>query len=79
MNVTVFPGNSKPYVIPEEHPALPVVASVLEQLYGKEPIAVRLGGTLPIALGRFWILLVRTCSFLLCQVLILAHMDQMSL
>ena len=49
VNVTVFPGNSKPYVIPEEHPALPVVASVLEQLYGKEPIAVRLGGTLPIA------------------------------
>jgi acetylornithine deacetylase/succinyl-diaminopimelate desuccinylase-like protein len=49
VNVTTFPGNSKPYVIPDDHQALPVVASVLEQLYGKEPIPVRLGGTLPIA------------------------------
>lgn len=49
VNVTVFPGNSKPYVIPDDHPALPVVADVLEQLYRHEPVCVRLGGTLPIA------------------------------
>ena len=49
VNVTVFPGNSKPYVIPHDHPALPVVEDVLEQLYGRKPVNVRLGGTLPIA------------------------------
>lgn len=49
VNVTVFPGNSKPYVIPENHPALPVITDVLHELFGHEPVNVRLGGTLPIA------------------------------
>jgi len=48
-SVTVFPGNSKPYAIPEDHSALAVIREVLYELYGKEPINVRLGGTLPIA------------------------------
>jgi acetylornithine deacetylase/succinyl-diaminopimelate desuccinylase-like protein len=47
--VTAFPGNSRPYVIPESHPVLPVMARVLKELYGREPVTVRLGGTLPIA------------------------------
>jgi acetylornithine deacetylase/succinyl-diaminopimelate desuccinylase-like protein len=49
VSVTIFPGNSKPYVIPDHHPVLPVVAGVLEELYGHKPVNVRLGGTLPIA------------------------------
>jgi acetylornithine deacetylase/succinyl-diaminopimelate desuccinylase-like protein len=49
VSVRVFPGNSKPYVIPERHPVLPVMEQVLEELFGREPIIVRLGGTLPIA------------------------------
>ncbi len=47
--VKTFPGNSKPYVIPGEHPALPVMARVLKNLFHKEPVTVRLGGTLPVA------------------------------
>ncbi|MEX0974903.1 MAG: dipeptidase [Bacillota bacterium] len=47
--VTVFPGNSRPYVVPENHPVLPVMAKVLRQMYGHDPVTVRLGGTLPIA------------------------------
>lgn len=49
LSVRVFPGNSKPYVIPEDHPVLPVMEEVLKELFGREPIRVRLGGTLPIA------------------------------
>lgn len=49
VEVQVFPGNSKPYVIPGTHPALPALRKVLTELYGKEPVEVRLGGTLPIA------------------------------
>ncbi len=49
VNVTIFPGNSKPYIVPDGHPVLPVLAGVLEDLYGHKPVNVRLGGTLPIA------------------------------
>lgn len=49
VEVTVFPGNSRPYVIPHDHPALPVLSRVLAKLYGREPVEVRLGGTLPVA------------------------------
>lgn len=49
VSVTVFPGNSRPYMLPEEHPALPVLAKVLRETYGQSPVTVRLGGTLPIA------------------------------
>jgi len=49
VDVTIFPGNSRPYVIPENHPALSVLSRVLEKLFGKKPVTVRLGGTLPIA------------------------------
>lgn len=47
--VVTFPGNSRPYVIPGAHPALPVIARVLKEIYGRDPLTVRLGGTLPIA------------------------------
>lgn len=47
--VTAFPGNSRPYVIPSGNPVLPVMAKVLKGLYGRDPVTVRLGGTLPIA------------------------------
>ncbi|HHY76264.1 MAG TPA: dipeptidase [Firmicutes bacterium] len=49
VKVTAFPGNSRPYVIPQDHPVLGVMARVLKDLYGREPVTVRLGGTLPIA------------------------------
>lgn len=49
VNVRVFPGNSRPYVVPSDNPVLPVLAKALKQVYGREPVTVRLGGTLPIA------------------------------
>ncbi|MBE3519202.1 MAG: dipeptidase [Firmicutes bacterium] len=49
VEVTVFPGNSRPYLIPRDHPVLSVLSRVLTKLYGREPVEVRLGGTLPIA------------------------------
>jgi acetylornithine deacetylase/succinyl-diaminopimelate desuccinylase-like protein len=49
VNVTAFPGNSRPYVIPLDHPVMPVMSKVLRDLYGREPVTVRLGGTLPVA------------------------------
>jgi acetylornithine deacetylase/succinyl-diaminopimelate desuccinylase-like protein len=49
VKVTAFPGNSRPYVIPQDHPVIPVMSKVLKGLYGREPVTVRLGGTLPVA------------------------------
>ncbi|MCX5907748.1 MAG: dipeptidase [Deltaproteobacteria bacterium] len=36
-----------PYLLPRDHPGLQVAASVLRDLYGKEPYRVRAGGTIP--------------------------------
>jgi acetylornithine deacetylase/succinyl-diaminopimelate desuccinylase-like protein len=36
-----------PYLIPPDHPGLTVAASVLKDLYGKEPYRIRMGGTIP--------------------------------
>lgn len=49
VEVVAFPGNSKPYVVHSDHPVLPVMTKVLRDIFGKEPVTVRLGGTLPIA------------------------------
>ncbi len=49
VKVTAFPGNSRPYVIPQDDPVIPVMSKVLKGLYGREPVTVRLGGTLPVA------------------------------
>ncbi len=50
VRVTVTPGKSGavPYRIPEDHPGLGVAASVLEELYGKPPLRVGMGGTIPV-------------------------------
>lgn len=49
VSVTSFPGNSRPYVVPSDNPVLPVMAKVLKDLYGRDPVTVRQGGTIPIA------------------------------
>ena len=36
-----------PYLIPPDHQGLQVAASVLKDLYGKEPYRIRMGGTIP--------------------------------
>src|SRR5262249_55115324 len=47
--VTRFPGSSRPFAIRPDHPALIRAKDALRQLYGKEPLVVRAGGTLPVA------------------------------
>ncbi len=49
VSVKSFPGSSRPYVVPSDHPVLPVMTKVLKGLFGKDPVMTRLGGTLPIA------------------------------
>jgi acetylornithine deacetylase/succinyl-diaminopimelate desuccinylase-like protein len=44
-----FPGAARPFAIRSDHPALQAAGRVLAELYGKEPLAIRIGGTLPIA------------------------------
>jgi len=42
-------GSSVAFEIRRDHPTLLAAADVLRELYGKEPLNIRLGGTLPIA------------------------------
>lgn len=42
-------GSSHPFSVRPDHPALGAAGRVLEGLYGKEPLIIRMGGTLPIA------------------------------
>ncbi len=49
VSVKSFPGSSRPYVVPSDHPVLPVMSKVLTELFGTDPVMTRLGGTLPIA------------------------------
>jgi acetylornithine deacetylase/succinyl-diaminopimelate desuccinylase-like protein len=48
--VTAIKGESgtMPYLVPATHPAMRIAASVLQDLYGKEPYQVRAGGTIPV-------------------------------
>jgi acetylornithine deacetylase/succinyl-diaminopimelate desuccinylase-like protein len=40
-------SGSFPYLIPPDHRGLGIAASVLRDLYGKEPYKIRMGGTIP--------------------------------
>ncbi|MDP9373015.1 MAG: dipeptidase, partial [Chloroflexota bacterium] len=44
-----FGGAARPFAIPLNHPALGAAGRTLRDLYGKEPLIVRAGGTLPVA------------------------------
>ena len=48
-SVRRFPGAARPFTIRRDHPALQTARRVLAELYGKEPLVTRLGGTLPVA------------------------------
>jgi acetylornithine deacetylase/succinyl-diaminopimelate desuccinylase-like protein len=39
---------ASPYLVPENHPGIKIAASVLRDVYGKEPYHTRTGGTIPI-------------------------------
>lgn len=44
-----FGGAARPFAIRPDHPALATARAVLADLYGKEPLTTRAGGTLPLA------------------------------
>ena len=44
-----FPGSARPFSISREHPALETAATVLGDLYDRDPLYVRTGGTIPVA------------------------------
>jgi acetylornithine deacetylase/succinyl-diaminopimelate desuccinylase-like protein len=48
VSVNVFAAMAAPYSIPSDHPGNLLAESVLRDLYGKEPIHARSGGTIPI-------------------------------
>lgn len=50
VRVTVrrLPGRARPYRIPAGHPANRIAGAVLEELYGRPPLLVRTGGTVPV-------------------------------
>lgn len=49
LTVTRFRGKARPYLMPAGHPGLAAAAQALRAVYGREPVRVRLGGTLPVA------------------------------
>jgi acetylornithine deacetylase/succinyl-diaminopimelate desuccinylase-like protein len=40
---------ARPYLIPPDHPGLATAERVLEQVYGKKPLHVQMGSTLPVS------------------------------
>jgi len=48
-SLTPFEGKARPYLMPPDHPALAAAARALRDVYGRDPIWVRTGGTLPVA------------------------------
>jgi len=47
VEATKAESGAMPYLIPADHGGLRVAASVLKDLYGKEPYQIRMGGTIP--------------------------------
>ncbi len=43
-----LPGTARPYLIPADHWGNQAAAAVLEELYGKAPYHVRMGGSIPV-------------------------------
>ena len=39
---------SHPYLVPAEHPASQVAAQILTKLYGRSPLHIRMGGSIPV-------------------------------
>jgi len=52
VSLNVIPGDhgSKAYAIPDDHPGLALAERVLEEVYGKRSLRVRMGATIPIGL-----------------------------
>ena len=61
VKVDYIPSKADPYLVPADHPGNRAAAKVLQQLYGRDPLAVYMGGTIPVcgilksALGAYTI------------------------
>jgi acetylornithine deacetylase/succinyl-diaminopimelate desuccinylase-like protein len=49
VSMTRFPGSARPFAIDRGHRGLVRAGEALQRLYGKEPLMIRMGGTLPVA------------------------------
>ncbi len=49
ITVTSVAGSSRAYAIDPEHPALLAASEAIHNVYGVDPLLIRLGGTLPVA------------------------------
>jgi len=49
VTVTRGKGKARPYLMPAEHPSLAAATKALRAVYGKDPVRVRVGGTLPVS------------------------------
>lgn len=61
-SVTRLPGKARAYEMPLDHPSLTVASTCLEAVYGKKPVPVWVGGTVPVA-SDFRSLLGMWCLF----------------
>jgi acetylornithine deacetylase/succinyl-diaminopimelate desuccinylase-like protein len=48
VKATKAQSGATPYLIPADHPGMRIAASVLRDLYGKDPYHIRSGGTIPV-------------------------------
>lgn len=48
VTVRSLPGTARPYLIPADHWGNQAAASVLQELYGKAPYHIRVGGSIPV-------------------------------
>jgi acetylornithine deacetylase/succinyl-diaminopimelate desuccinylase-like protein len=46
--VTRADSRAHPYLVPASHPGMQIAASVLQDVYGREPFQIRSGGTIPV-------------------------------
>lgn len=49
VTVERLPGSARPFAIRRDHPVLLVAEQVLGDLYDRDPLVIRMGGTLPVA------------------------------
>jgi acetylornithine deacetylase/succinyl-diaminopimelate desuccinylase-like protein len=49
LTVTPLPGKANPFAIDRDHEGLVAAGNILREMYGKDPLIVRSGGTVPVA------------------------------
>jgi acetylornithine deacetylase/succinyl-diaminopimelate desuccinylase-like protein len=48
VRVSQLPGTARPYLLPADHPGNQAAGEVLEQVYGRPPYHIRVGGSVPV-------------------------------